>query len=154
MMQQRSIPVQDFHSEMSHVLGVSHCQDGGTHVVAMNAPKLSSQVSVTAGEVKNAIVNVDRLFVISIVKSRLKQRLARARKNIARRRQQATPEEREGPSLSDSEKVQMDLSGTTKRVYPPTLEWVKAGVEDGQGWGARRVWLLRAGISPVGVCTQ
>ena len=64
-----------------------------------------NQVSVTAGEVKGAIVHINRLFIISMVKSRLTQRLTRARKNIARRRLQATTGEKYGPSLSDTEQV-------------------------------------------------
>lgn len=63
------------------------------------------QVSVTPGEVKGAIVHINNLFVISMVKSRLTQRLTRARKNIARRRLQATTGEKYGPSLSDTEQV-------------------------------------------------
>lgn len=62
------------------------------------------QVFVTAGEVKGAIVHINSLFVIA-VKSRLTQRLARARNNIARRRLQATTGEKYGPSLSDTEQV-------------------------------------------------
>lgn len=60
---------------------------------------------MTAGEVKDAIVHINSLFVIAIVKSRLKQRLTRAKKNIARRRLQATTGEKYGPSLSDTEQV-------------------------------------------------
>eukprot|EP00752_Nemacystus_decipiens_P002991 g2775.t1 len=66
-------------------------------------PPPFKQVSVTAGEVKGAIVHINSLFIISMVKSRLTQRLTRARKNIARRRLQATTSEKYGPSLSDTE---------------------------------------------------
>lgn len=69
------------------------------------AKRTRRQVSVTAGEVKGAIVHINSLFVISMVKSRLTQRLTRARKNIARRRQQATAVNKYGPSLSDTEQV-------------------------------------------------
>lgn len=67
--------------------------------------RMKTKVSVTAGEVKGAIVHINSLFIISMVKSRLTQRLTRARKNIARRRLQATTGEKYGPSLSDTEQV-------------------------------------------------
>lgn len=66
------------------------------------------KVEVTAVEVKGAIVHINSLFVISMVKSRLTQRLTRARKNIARRRLQATTGDKYGPSLSDTEQVTID----------------------------------------------
>ncbi len=75
-----------------------------------------AQVSVTAGEVKGAIVHINSLFIISMVKSRLTQRLTRARKNIARRRMQATTSGSYGPSLSDTEQVRARARGGRAHV--------------------------------------
>ena len=75
------------------------------HTVLSQQQKWHQVSEVTPGEVKGAIVHINSLFTISMVKSRLTQRLTRARKNIARRRRQATTGEKYGPSLSDTEQV-------------------------------------------------